>query len=299
MNRLAIFCKSYRPDLLRACRLARSVALYNRDGIPFYLSVPMADLDLFARNLEDIPCRLLTDEEIVSGIEKIYGPPPASFPEHLRQQLIKLEFWRLGLATNYLWIDSDSYFIRPFGEQDFMQGEIPLIVMHDGGDLFEFMGRQGKPNVLTDFQKTVGKTRDFFGRIGPVYDFGPSPVLWATPVLQTLAEDFLRPRGMTIYQLLAEYPGEITLYGEFLLYAKTIPVLPTGPFFKVFHYPEQFFAAQEQGEWDVSLAERYLGVVIQSNWARLPTLGERGWFRRLAKLHAWREKYFSGHHEKI
>lgn len=284
MNRLALFCKSYRPDLGRTCRLVESVARYNRDVLPFYLSVPAVDRDIFAEKLPAGICHLLTDEDILSRTRETYGPLPASFPPHLQQQLIKLEFWRLGLAANYLWIDSDSYFVRPFGPEDFFQGEIPLTVMHDGGELFEFMARQGRPEVFTDFQRTVGRTKRLFGRVGPDYDFGPSPVLWAAVVLQALAEDFLRPRGMTIYQLLADYPGEITLYGEFLLYSQKIPVRPARPFFKVFHYPEQFYQAQEAGEWDHSWASRYLGVVIQSNWARLPSARKRGWTRFLDLL---------------
>lgn len=288
MNRLALFCKSYRPDLRRACRLTESISRYNRDALPFYMSVPAVDYDLFADKLPAGVCQLLTDEEILAETRAVYGSPPASFPLHLRQQLIKLEFWRLGLAANYLWIDSDSYFIRPFAEKDFLQGETPLTVMHDGGDLFEFMARQGRPEVLTDFRRTVGRSKQLFGRAGADYDFGPSPVLWGRVVLQALADDFIRPRGLTIYQLLTEYPGEITLYGEFLLFSRKIPLLPTTPFFKVFHYPEQFYQAQEEGEWDHSLARHYLGVVIQSNWARLSPPRAKGLARIMA---AWRRNF--------
>ena len=48
---LVLFCKSYRQDLRRAVQLCRSVHEFNRDSIPFYLSVPAEDLDAFAESL--------------------------------------------------------------------------------------------------------------------------------------------------------------------------------------------------------------------------------------------------------
>jgi hypothetical protein len=283
MTRLVLFCKSYRPDMLRTRRLAQSLALYNLDDIPFYLSVPAADREAFEACFKPFRCHILTDEEILAQTRAVYGPIPSSFPPHLVQQLVKLEFWRMHRGEHYLWLDSDSYFIRAFGEQDFFREDVPLTVMHDGGDLFEFMARLGKHRVLTDFQGTVRKMQELFNRNGPDYAFGPSPVLWSCQVLQALAEEFILPRKTTIYEILRRYPGEITLYGEYLLYSRKIPLYPVGPFFKVFHYPEQFCAAQERGEWDHSLAERYLGVVIQSNWARLP-LVKKGLPRRVREF---------------
>jgi hypothetical protein len=60
------------------------------------------------------------------------------------------------------------------------------------------------------------------------------------------------------------------LYGEYLLFSKVIPVMPVDPLFKIYHYAEQFFEAQMMGESEFSLSKKYLGVVIQSNWAKLP-----------------------------
>ncbi len=283
MTRLALFCKSYRADMLRARRLAESIALYSLDDIPFYLSVPAADREAFVAHFKPFRCHILTDEEILAQTRAVYGPIPSSFPPHLIQQLIKLEFWRMGLAEHYLWVDSDSYFIRAFGEQNFFWGNVPLTVMHEGDGLFEFMEQMGNPRVRTQFQCMVRKIKKLFNRTGPDYDFGPSSVLWSCQVLEALAEEFILPRKTTIYEILRRYPSELTLYGEYLLYSGKIPLYPVGPFFKMFHYPEQFYAAQEQGEWDHSLAERYLGVIIQSNWARLPPT-KKGLWQRIWKF---------------
>lgn len=60
------------------------------------------------------------------------------------------------------------------------------------------------------------------------------------------------------------------LYGEYLLFSKTIPIVPIDPLFKVYHYAEEFFEAQMEGKSELALSKKYLGVVIQSNWAKLP-----------------------------
>ncbi|MCG8341777.1 MAG: DUF6492 family protein, partial [Chlorobiales bacterium] len=112
MKKLVLFCKSYFKDLLRAKRMAQSVQMFNRDNIPFYMSVPSSDLDLFKKTFDGIPCHFLTDEEILENCIKVHGPFPRLFPNYLMQQLVKLEFWRMNTSEHYLWIDSDAYFLR-------------------------------------------------------------------------------------------------------------------------------------------------------------------------------------------
>jgi len=46
-NKFHLFCKSYIGDLTRALMLWESIKKHNRDDIPFWLSVPYADLDEF------------------------------------------------------------------------------------------------------------------------------------------------------------------------------------------------------------------------------------------------------------
>ena len=52
MMPLALYCKSYRTDVKRVVRLAQSIARYNSDQIPFYVSAPQSDLELFAQHLQ-------------------------------------------------------------------------------------------------------------------------------------------------------------------------------------------------------------------------------------------------------
>ena len=268
MENFVIFCKSYDQDMLRARRMAESVARHNQDSIPLVISVPQRDLAAFKSCFGDIPCRFVTDEEILQLTRAAFGPAPQLFPVDLTQQLIKLEFWRLGLAANYLWIDSDSYFIRPFSKGEFFaDADTPYLIQDDNGELLDFARRLGNRKISEDFTEMAEKFRGWFGRPGPLYAFGPSPLIWSSKVLQHLAEEYLKPQHQTIYQLLEKYPCEMHLYGEYLHHCRLIPIVPHPPLFKVFHYGEQFFESQARGESEHSLSRDYLGLVIQSNWA--------------------------------
>ena len=266
MKKLVLFCKSYSKDMLRAKRMAQSVQMFNYDAIPLYISVPSCELDLFKDNFKDIPCNFLTDEEILDNCINVHGPFPRLFPNYLMQQLVKLEFWRLRKMEHYLWIDSDAYFLRPFHAKDFFYDEnTPFLVMHKAKDLREF-SRKHNPRIAERLDNRIEKIQQLFGRKGESFDFGEPPLLWTCSVLEALCTDYLQPKGMTIYELLYSYPCEMQLYGEFLLASKIQKIVPREPFFKFFHYPEQFFKAQREGEADFTLAKKYMGIVMQSNW---------------------------------
>jgi len=270
-NKIVLFCKSYEKDALRARRMAESVQRFNADSIPLYMSVPASDLDIFKQCVDNASCQFITDEEILQKSIQAHGPLPSRFPSEFLQQLIKLEFWRMDLCKNYVWIDSDSYFIRPFTVKDFFYDEtIPYTVQHDSKDLFDFAKRTGNKKIISDFEKLATRFQKLFNRTGPLYNFGCSPLIWTRKVLESLYEDYLRPNHITIFDLLQEYHCEMQLYGEYLLFSRIIPVMPIDPLFKVYHYADQFLEAQIKGESDFSLSQRYLGVVMQSNWAKLP-----------------------------
>jgi hypothetical protein len=270
MQPIIIFCKSYNKEIYRARRMAESVNRFNIDNIPLYISVPTSDLDNFKNCFKNIPCNFITDEEILSKTCQVFGKIPMLFPEHLIQQLIKLEFWRMGLCQNYFWIDSDSYFIKHFSSLDFLSNDnIPYTVQHDFDELRDLAKRIKKNKIIADFETMAIKFQKLFDRSGPYYDFGPSPLVWSCRVLNSLYEDYLKPKNLSIFSLLQDYPCEMQLYGEYLHYSKLIPIIPVQPIFKVFHYPEQFFESQMKGESEDSISKNYLGIVYQSNWSKI------------------------------
>jgi len=269
MDKLVLFCKSYDRDMLRARRMAASVQRHNQDQIPLYVSVPQGDLAAFKRCFGDLPCNFITDESVLEQTRAVYGPPPPLFPSHLGQQLIKLEFWRRVPCDNYAWLDSDSYFIRPFKTDDFFHdATTPYTVCHLSEDLHRYAEKYN-PKVWENFEKMAVKFKGLFKRAGENYDFGYPILIWSCAVLRSLHADYLQKNGQSIYELLYEYPCEMQLYGEYALHCRKIPIVPVEPLFMFYHYAEQFFEAQMRGESEHSLAERYLGVVMQSNWTNL------------------------------
>jgi hypothetical protein len=270
-KKIAIFCKSYQKDMLRARRMAESIQRFNVDDIPFYICIPASDLTLFKQCFADITCHFITDKEILDKSCQAHGPIPKQFPSELLQQLIKLEFWRMGFCKNYVWIDSDSYFIKKFRVDNFFHDEnTPYTVQHKSKDLFDFANRINNKKIISDFEKMAIHFQKLFHRSGPFYNFGCSPLIWSCKVLESLYKDYLMPNHLSIYGLLQEYNCEMQLYGEYLMFSNVMPIIPIDPLFKVYHYAEQFFEAQMNGESEFLLAEKYLGVVIQSNWAKLP-----------------------------
>ena len=271
MKNIVIYCKSYSKDLYRAIRLVKSVAKFNTDNIPFYISVPHNDLALFQEHLDSYSVILIADEEILDTSFRKLGRNSGDIvfkvPVHLMQQIIKAEFWRWGQCKNYLVIDSDSYFVRPFSINDFLQNDMaPYTVMHEGKDILQFAARSGMRNVIKEYIELRKEFQNVFNRSGRYFDFGPTPVIWSSMVWERLSRDYAEPRKTNIYEMICRYPCELLWYGEYLLHATPFPIIPVEPLFKVYHYKEQFEEGRQLGENDKVIAENFWGVVMQSNW---------------------------------
>ena len=260
--------------MLRARRLVASIARHNVDQFPLYLSVPEQDRQEFARELAGLPCTLCSDEEILAASAMSNGPLPSYFPPHLLQQLVKLEFWRLGLADIYVWIDSDSYFIQDFGRHHFMADtQTPYLFQEEYDPELEAAKMVHVPakvrhKRLAENTELIKRFQHCFGNSGTMYRFaGSMPISWSVKVLAHLNEEFLQKRGQNIYDFLMDYPCETQLYGEFQHAYKVMSVKPHPFLFRSYLYPEEFYQAQMAGECEYELAESYLGLCIQSNWA--------------------------------
>ena len=276
-NDFSIFCKSYAPDLKRAFRLAESVETYNVDGIPFYLACPEEDLLAFQRHLRPFKgLEIISEQEILRktlGADGGVAEDLKRLPAHLMQQLIKSEYWRLGLSDHFLIVDSDSFFIRPFFKRDFMSdGQTPYTVFHESKDLFGFAARKRKASIKADYQRMSTAFMAIFGRQGRHFDFGPTPLIWSARVWEYLYEQYALKNNTNIVKMLCEFPCEILWYGEALMYSRVIPIIPVEPLFKVYHYKAQFLESLRMGENETILADNYLGIVFQSNWDKSPKL---------------------------
>ncbi len=261
MNSIVLYCKSYRGDANRAKVLLESVVRHNRDNIPFYISVPRGDVEVFRQTLGTTGYTLVEDE---------------SFYDHRSgeswhtQQIVKSSFWKTGVCHNYVMIDSDSYFIRPFFVTDFIvEDTTPYTVMHEQKDLFAWSCNKEALlgfNPYNSFVADRAKVMNVFGRKGRCYDFGPGPIVWSATVWRSLEENYLVPNSLTLASLIKEVPSEFSWYGEYLLASRAIEIWPVEPLFKFFHYSRQYEEFKSLNYQEKDFAQNYLGVVMQSNW---------------------------------
>lgn len=269
MHELVLYCKSYRNDLLRLERLVYSVQQFNADAIPFYVSVPEQDFSLFDEKIRGLNVNLIKDESIINASPQIELDKVMKLPGRLSQQIIKSEFWRLGLSATYVCLDSDCAFTRLFFSDDFISPDgYPYTVMHESKELLQFAVSNGQESLYNNYHSIRAQIAEIVGRKGRHFDFGPVPVIWSSQVWRSLDTHFLQPRGLSFYDAILLFPFEILWYGEAILKFKTFPIMPIEPLFRVYHTEMQFIVAQAQGENIERISKNYLGICYQSNWQR-------------------------------
>jgi len=264
-HKIVLYCKSFSGDVHRCKILLDSVLKHNKDNIPFYISVPLEDMHLFSSMFpNEVP--IICDNDIIkNNLAQSWK----------NQQIVKMMFWKTGLAENYVVLDSDSYFIKDFHMKDFLvnyetplDDAIPYTVMHEQKDLFQWTAKY-KGILGFDPQQSFAECRqpimDLFDRKGRLYDFGPVPVIWSSKVWQSLEEEYIKPNNLTFEGIINTISSEFTWYGEWLLIKKPIELWPIEPMFKVFHYKLEYEQLKAMGYTEEHWAQNYLGVVMQSS----------------------------------
>lgn len=266
---IALYCKSYSADVKRTRRLAESVSKFNAENLPFFVSCPKQDLPLFRDFLSGLPLELVADEDIIGSNPKIDVEKFASLRGNLSQQVVKSEFWRLGVCDSYACIDSDSMFIRPITRQDFaLDDGTPYTVIDEGHELLDLAIRTGRSHIVRDFMQEAERFMRLFGRTGRCYSFGPNPPIWHRAVWESLDREFLMPRGMSFLDAILLEPIDLNWYGEAMLRYQAIPLVPRQALFKVYHYAWQYDKDRRAGITTQQLAQLYSGVIHQSAWDR-------------------------------
>jgi Family of unknown function (DUF6492) len=286
MKPFVLYCKSYSTDLKRVIRLAESIQQFNAENIPFYVSVPQAELPLFREHLGSLDVALLADEDILKASPRIDAEQVKGMPGSWSQQVIKSEFWRLGISTTYLCLDSDAFFIRPFGLADFLTPDgTPYTMMDEAHDLLEDALRHKRERVVSAFNKEADLVQQLFQRVGRRYSFGPFPLVWHRAVWESLDKHYLQPKGMSFADAVAQAPIESRWYGEALLAFKAVPLIPCQALFKVYHYAWQLDQDRRAGISTQVLAQFFCGVIYQSAWERQMDWPREGgsWSSRTAR----------------
>ena len=274
MSSFILFCKSFKDDVLRAKRLCDSIAQFNTDKIPFYLSIPKSDLVLFQNtidfdalnNMNQGAFHLITDESIVAVMPKSTLDDYYQMRGYWNQQVVKSEAWRLLGCDSYLCLDSDAFFTREFKLSHFIHPDgNPYSLMHDAHELLALAKTLGKSEVIDHFLSDSQQLKDEFNRDGPDYDFGPPPMIWSAKVWESLYKEHLEPKDERLWDAIARIPMEIRWYGEALLKYQAIPLHPTEPLFTFYHYEWQYQHAVKLGH-AIPKEPTILGVVMQSYW---------------------------------
>ena len=274
MKDFVLYCKSYSRDFLRLKRLLKSIQRFNVDRIPFYISTPTADKSLLLEILGETGYLWVADEDIVLANPQANFEKYKSMPGGLSQQIVKSEFWRLGLTKNYLCLDSDCLFIRDFQISDFLTPDgVPYTVLHQNKELFQIASNRGQDKVERDLRLESERVKALFGRTGPNFYCAPAPFIWSAKVWESLDTEFLQPQGISLWDLITpEYP-ETLIYGETLLKYHAIPLIAIEPLFRIYHYDWHYFLMRRLGETEAKVAKYYLGIIYQSAWESELNLG--------------------------
>lgn len=267
MKDIVLYCKSYRKDFLRLKRLLRSIEEFNVDGISCYISTPAADRALLLELVGDQGFEWVSDESIITanasaptGIEK-------NKSGGLAQQVIKSEFWRLGLCKNYVCLDSDCIFIQDFHKSDFLAVDgNPYTVIYQNKEYFQLAVDRGFEKAPLQLKTEGDRVKALFGRQGPNYYCPCPPFIWSSVVWQSLDERFLKPQGLTFWDACTPDHPETLLYLEALLNYKAIPLHPIEQLFRIYYYDWHYFLLRRIGEFPSKLKANYLGVIYQSSW---------------------------------
>ena len=275
MKDFVLYCKSYSRDFLRLKRLFNSIQKFNVDHIPFYISTPKANKDLLLEILGSDGYIWVADEDIVAANPKASIEKYKAMPGGLSQQIIKSEFWRLGLAENYLCLDSDSLFIRNFQKSDFLSADgVPYTVLHQNKEFFQLASNRGQDKVERDLRIEAERVKALFGRSGPNFYCAPAPFIWSAKVWRSLDAEFLQPQGISLWELITPDNPETLIYGEALLRYRAIPLIAIEPLFRIYHYDWQYFLMKRVGETEAKVAKHYLGIIYQSAWESELNFGE-------------------------
>lgn len=262
-NNFVMFCKTFLKEKDRFEFMLSTFNQFNMDKVILFVSVP--EKEKFAYDHYSSPTvKVITDESYGHDYfttETYWGLTPG----YINQEICKLSFWETSNCKNYLCIDSDLYFIRPFHKIDFMVDEFtPYSVLVMDKDL-----------QIEDFYRDFAKWRrglikKIFEEVGledSRYRTCHGMQVMNSDVLCDFKINFMDKKGISYKDLIKLSPYEFTWYNAWLQKSKLIPVVATEPFFKTFHSEIEFLFSKTKKIKEKHIAEQYIGIVLNSNWS--------------------------------
>ena len=267
MKDIVLYCKSYSKDFLRLRNLLASIQKYNCEQIDFYISTSENERAELERQIGSQGYRWVSDESIVRANPRAPSEIEKTKPGGLAQQVIKSEFWRLGVANNYVCLDSDCIFIQDFRKNDFIASDgNPYTVIYQNKEYHQLAINRNYAKAPRNLQVDAENVKAIFGRTGPNYYCLCPPFIWSAAVWKSLDSEYLKPRGQTLWDLCSREHPETFIYNEAVLNFRVIPLHPIEQLFRVYYYDWHYFLLRRLGESIPRLKENYLGVIYQSSW---------------------------------
>ena len=264
MHSFAMLLKSYAMDLEYAQRLVASFRQFNAEGIHLFVVVPEDDVAAFAPLAGD-DVTLLSEIEL--GDHLVTEPTGGMRPGYINQEIVKLSFWELGLASNYFCVDSDAIFIRPFGRADFMRDETtPYSVLVEDNEL-KVEPRYYREHWVSR-EESLRRIQALVGLDDPIIRTCHGHTIFSATVLRSFVEDYLKPRGWDYHDVLDEAPYEFSWYNFWLQKSRVIAIHQREPLIKVFHNEDQHLEYILRGISVDDIARGFVGLVINSNYSR-------------------------------
>lgn len=264
MYKFGMLLKTYVDDVKYVSRLMASFHKHNVENIPLYIVVPDTDIEKF-RQFVCKGVELYSDQEISK--ELAIGEVRGIRPGYINQEIIKLAFWEKRLCENYLCVDSDGVFIRDFYIDDFMyDDDTPYTILVEDNELMvepEYYATHWKYRyaLIKHIQNQIGLKGK---RILTNHAFS----IFSSKVLESFKDKYLKAKGMTYIDILAEAPYEFSWYSLWLQHDRTIDIHIREPLFKFFHHKNQHAEYVLRGVTISDLARGYIGVNVNSNYSR-------------------------------
>lgn len=253
--------KTYSGDYDRAEKLINSYVQYNVDKIPLFLMCPKKDIELFS-GFKGNGISIVSEEEVYTNVFTEDGSMPMGY---LNQEVYKLAFWETGLCANYMCIDSDALFIRPFNKWEFMyDDETPYTCLEEDNDL--------RADHYYNKLYWNGR-RKWISKIEDELDFHPCHLLtchgfqiFSSKVLKSLKEDFMNPKGYDYKDLIQISPYEFSWYNLWLQKTNVIEIHQIEHLFKCFHLKQHHIGYVLSGMKLEDWAKGYVGIIVNSNY---------------------------------
>lgn len=280
IEELIILNKTYIGDLKRSLNLFESIEKYNKDNIPFVLSVPKKDYSVFRSNFPK-EVLIYTDEKIllkggfdIKKIKKIKETKENSTGWFV-QQFIKLAFFNFKKCKNYITIDSDSYFIKNFYLKNFIDNDgIPYTIAEKQGFLLNDKYPLNDALGLIDHKevKLLDAFREIMRCLGGDINKNKSNyyisgyAVWSSKVLGALEKNIKEKHNWTFFEMIMRAPYEMQWYGQFIELSRIIPLKPINKVFYVIGTNEQYKKMIIEAV-DIYVDKEfkdYLGVIFQS-----------------------------------